>query len=353
MIVAPNAWVGRRTESLHLLVERLARQLDPPPAVVCWQSGPLSPEFAALAPTVDAGSVNDGAAVRSLAAAHLRPVARRLKTVRLRRLLAPMAPRRRVLLGGLGALAYHDWMPPGARTTALWLDEAGAIDPDPSELRRARGVASAFLVSDERSAEALASVGVPVERVHRVGEPVVASETSLMLPAAGGRDGRATVALIGATLDDPDVIDLLTVIAGTATGRPQPAAAWVHDDLQAGWARWGDDRFAGLEGQVVDWSLDHCRHRLDQLAALVVLTALPHPIAVEAAAAGVPVLDRGGAAGALGQGSGDEPLAARLARLLGDDGVWQDASDQARFRARIHDVDRLVDVVLRALEPPG
>ncbi len=353
MIVAPDAWASRRGESLRLLVDRLSHQRAPAPTVVCWQSGPLTAEFEALAPVIDAGAVNGDASVRALTSVRLRPLARRLKTLRLRRLLAPLAPRSQVLLGGLGAMAYHHWLPPGRRTMVLWLDPAAAEDDhDPTQLLEAREVVASFLVSDEHSARALASVGVPLERVHRVGEPVVVREPSLRR-APALRGDRGIVAVVGGTPDDADVAELLAILATTSTIADDFSVAWVQDDLQSAWARWADDRFAGVESHVEDWSVEHCRHRLDDLVALVVLAPLPHPLVAHAAAAGVPVLDRDGAAGDLGAGDNATPLPTRLADLLDDARRWQAASDQSRFRARLHDVDHVVDVVLQSLERTG
>ncbi len=132
VLVAPEGEPGPRTDALVALVEWLHRCTGSTVAVVWWRSGPAVGPVPGAAVVLDAGGVNEERVPRALAALRLRPLARAWKSRRLRRLLAPLAPCDRVLLGDGSTLAYLDWVPTtGRRRVAWWA--ADERDPGPAD----------------------------------------------------------------------------------------------------------------------------------------------------------------------------------------------------------------------------
>lgn len=130
MVVLPDGDAGLRTDALLALVAWLADATGVAPAVVWWQHGPAVGPVPGTSAVIDAGAVNDQLVPRSLAAAGLRPLARRVKSVRLRRLLAPLADADAVLLGSPAMAAFLEWVPTeGQRRVAVWCGDGEAFDP--------------------------------------------------------------------------------------------------------------------------------------------------------------------------------------------------------------------------------
>lgn len=342
-MVVQEATAVQRTETLLRLVRWLAAELERPPTVVCWQSGALVGAFAEWAPVIDAGTVNRNLGARTLAAARLTPASRALKSLQLRRLLAPLAGCERFLLGGPDTIALLEWLPPAAnRRVAVWLD-----DGDARRVDEVAAVATSFLVGGPRAGAALSERGIAAERLHQVAEPLVAVPPGVHRPGLSDR----VVAVVDT---GPTAIEALPVLLAAVSGagsRPQPAVAWVHEDLRRSWARWTDPRFAGLEGQLVDWALDECQDRSEELAALVLVGPGAGPLAAAVTSRGVPVLTVGAGDDSVGIDHDDlAALADRLRRLLGDPVVWAEASAQTLLRNAPHRVDHVGRAVLAALE---
>lgn len=343
VVVVPEAIALQRTETLLRLVRWLGAERERPPTVVCWQSGPLVAAFAEAVPVIDAGAVNRHLGARALAAARVTPAARALKSLQLRRALAPLAGCERFLLGGPDTIPLLEWLPSADnRRVAVWLD-----DGDTRRVDEVASVATSFLVGGDRVGAALRERGIAAERLHRVAEPLVAAAPD------AGRHGLAE-RLVAVVDTGPSAIEALPVLLAAISGagaRPQPAVAWVHEDLRRSWARWTDPRFAGLEGQLVDWSLDECEERSDDIAALVLLGSTAAPLAAVATSRGVPVLTVGAGDDSVGIDHDDlAALADRLRALLRDPTVWAEASAQTLLRNAPHRVDHVGRSVLAALD---
>lgn len=339
LVVVPEARLLPRTEALLALVRWMTHAGGPAPTVLCWQSGPLVGHFAAEAPVIDAGAVNDDLAARALAAVGFTPVARGLKSRRLRRLLAPLAACPQILLGGASTAVLLEWLPPRAhRDVAIWLgdDELAAVD-------RVLPMATSFLVTGDDTAAALVAAGASSARIRRVAEPLVPR------PAAPPVARPGHVVAVAGT-DPTDAMAGLVASVAAAAGRPGTAVALVHTDLDPCWARWSDPRFAGFEGLVADWSVDECRRRFDDLAALVLVGPDGATLAAEAAVSGVPVLSLSRTGDAVAVVDDAQALAGRLGDLLDDEVALGRAREDAMRRARPHLVDDAGRAVMAAFD---
>lgn len=126
VLVVPDGEPGARTDALLAVAGWLHRCTGVTVGVVWWRSGPAVGPVPGAALVLDAGVVDREAVPRTLAALRLRPLARAWKSRRLRRLLAPLAPCDRVLLGDATTLAYLDWVPTtGRRRVAVWAGTDG------------------------------------------------------------------------------------------------------------------------------------------------------------------------------------------------------------------------------------
>ena len=328
-----------------MLVRWIADHLDRPPTVLCWQSGSMVSAFEAVGPVIDAGSVNDNPAALVLAAVRLSAVARPLKSVQLRRALAPLHECDRLLLGGADAAAMLEWLPPSSdRRVSLWVD-----DGDIGGLAHLTAIATSFLAAGPIVDRALRDQGLPTERVQLVGEPLIDRAPS---PATDHRGD--IVAVAGATRLTGGALSCLLPVIVASLGQQATKVALVHDDLRQSWERWTDAAWAGLEAQVDDWRIDHCRHRMADLAALVLLGPVHDALAVQAAQQGVPVLALGNTTESVADAREDAvALIERLRALLTDPAVWKEASEESARRADRHRVDRVGRAVLQSLDLRG
>lgn len=346
-VVLADAQPGTHLDGMVALVERLHAHLGEPPLVVCWESGPGVETLAATAPVIDAGEVNRAAAPLLLQRLHARPLARRAKSVLLRRALRPLHGAPRLLLDGVATAVSLAWLPPGPRHVDLLLRAHDAV----ADAAAVQDRIDRFLVSDDRTASALIDAGVGRERIAFVGDPLVTT-------AAAPPSPRAPVAVAGTRIDLDAVLEVLLVLdrAGLGDGC---GMAWVHESPDPGWARWADVRFSGVEDRVVDLTADEVGPGLPGVQLLLVDGDLPGDLGRHAAAAGVPVVERDEA------GTWVETLSARvgadedLGRVDGRDrdaaGDGEDgAGDDERGRVRErHDVGHAAAVVLGVAATPA
>lgn len=141
VVVLPDGEPGLRTDALVTLVGWLADATEVSPTVVWWQGGPAVGRVRGSGRVIDAGSVNDELLPRALAAVGLVSLARRLKSLRLRRLLAPLSNADSVLLGSPSVRSFLEWVPAaGARRLVVW------CDPDEIAEERDQGLPSGAVV---------------------------------------------------------------------------------------------------------------------------------------------------------------------------------------------------------------
>lgn len=164
VVVLPDGEPGLRTDALVTLVGWLADATEVSPTVVWWQGGPAVGPVRGSARVIDAGSVNDELLPRALAAVRLVPLARRLKSLRLRRLLAPLSNADTVLLGSPSVRSFLDWVPEaGRRRLVVW------CDPDEIAEERHRGLPSGAVLVTAGPTDPSATT-VEVRAVGEVGE---------------------------------------------------------------------------------------------------------------------------------------------------------------------------------------
>ncbi|MBL8774600.1 MAG: hypothetical protein JNK12_01660 [Acidimicrobiales bacterium] len=349
VVVVPDAGDHVRTDALLTLVSWLAEARGAPPTVVCWQTGERVAEFRRVAAVLDAGAINEAVPARALAAARLTPLARAWKSRRLRRLLAPLADADLLVLGGADTVALLEWLPPRAgREVAVWLgdDDAPLVD-------RAVSAGSSFLVAGDRVAAALVAQGAAPARLLRVGEPLVAGpegDDDADRPSSPAGPGR--IAVVGAGPGDDDALPGLVAAVLAGATLPPPAVAWVRGDGDPA-ARWADDRYAGFEHEVVDWTPQHARDHLDEVVALVVVGPADRLLVAEAAVRGVPVLAGlpVGIRGAV-EATDAEGLHDLLTAVVTDPTATTALVDRSREAARPHLVDQAGRATLAALGIP-
>lgn len=165
LLIVPSAEDTVTTNRLHALAQALAAVPGVTLRILVWTSGPRIADFAAAAPTVDAGEVNHWGPARQLSRLRLGPAARLVKNRRLRALLAGLGDVDAAIVGGPDGVPALAWLPSPPATTALLVSAA--------DLKATPGLsddlaAYSFVVATDADAiPLLEAAGVPLDR-HRV-----------------------------------------------------------------------------------------------------------------------------------------------------------------------------------------
>lgn len=269
LVVVPSAEDTAATRRALDLSRQLAGLPDVDLTVLVWMSGPLGDEFATVAPTVDAGAVNQWRPAQLLARARLGPAARLAKNRRLRAVLAPLQSVDAVLVVGLGGVAALAWLPGRPSAVAVTIrasDTATAtVEVDLAALRTVPLLVACDPVADRWLAT---TVGAGPTQIRRHG--------LLDGPEAPSGDG-GRIGLVGWSADE-----VARIIAALAAEGPGTGFTWFVEERQA-WGLWQGPTASPLARQV---ELVPPEGRTTDLAALrLLLVGEGGPAAVDLAAA--------------------------------------------------------------------
>jgi len=280
LLIVPSA--DDRPTAQRLLGVAAALAEDPAVdlTVLLWAGGSSTEAFAALGPTVDAGSVNQWRPARLLARARVTPAARVLKNRRLRSLLGRLPHSPDVLIGGLHGLAALSWLParPARTTVLVRASELRTPGPTAPMIAALREV-STVVACDPGVEEWLTSDGgVAVDRIARHGL-LAGPETPTLQPVSIGLVGWSA----------PEVA---RIVGAVAADHPDATFTWFVEEA-ATWGLWQGPDASPLAHRVGKASPLPETTDLAALSALLVGASGPAEADLTGAARifGVPVID--------------------------------------------------------------
>lgn len=282
LLIVPAADDGPATHRLLSVAAALAADPTVDLTVLLWAGGSSAEAFAALSPTIDAGSVNQWKPAQLLARAHVTPGARLLKNRRLRSLLSRLPPAPNVLVGGLDGLAALGWLPaqPSRTTVLVRASELRAPGPTAPTIAVLREVATVIACDPGVEEWLTSNGGVAVERIARHGL-LAGPEKPAQQPGTIGLAGWSA----------PEVA---RIIGAVAADHPDATFTWFVEEA-ATWGLWQGPDASPLAHRVGKASPLPGTTDLAALSALLVGTSGPTEADLAGAARifGVPVVDLG------------------------------------------------------------
>ena len=273
----PSAEDTDATDRLHALAEAFAVAPEVTLRILVWISGPRTADFAAVAPTLDAGAVNHWGPARQLSRLRLGPVARLVKNRRLRSLLAGLAGVDAAIVGGPDGVPAVAWLPSPPSTTALLVSAAdlGAIPGLNDDL-----AAFTFVVATDADAVPLVEAAdIPADRlcVHGL----------LDGPDPGATTERDRIGLVG--WDAGEVSEIVGILVADD---PTTEVTWFAEE-QAAWGLWQGPTASPAANRVHVAPLAASAADLARLRVLIEGRTGPGGLGANAPLFGVPVVRPG------------------------------------------------------------